>query len=50
MHTHFSLMSSAQVFLAVLVIGTLWRLGSLHMVNSSNEAIQHLGKATGFQY
>lgn len=50
MHTHFSFMSAAQVFLSVLVIGTLWRLLSLHLVASDNEAAQHLGKAFGFQY
>lgn len=50
MHTHFSFMSAAQVFLSVLVIGTLWRLMSLHLVNSNNDQAQHLGKAFGFQY
>lgn len=50
MHTHFSFMSAAQVFLSVLVIGTLWRLTALHLVNSDNESVQHLGKAIGFQY
>jgi hypothetical protein len=50
MHTHFSFMSAAQVFLCVLVIGTLWRLASLHLVASQNENVAHLGKAMGFQY
>jgi hypothetical protein len=50
MHTHFSVMSAAQVFLSVLVIGTLWRLGSLHLTASKNENIAHVGKAMGFQY
>jgi hypothetical protein len=50
MHTHFSVMSAAQVFLSVLVIGTLWRLVTLHMVASDNTQIQHLGRAFGFQY
>jgi len=50
MHTHFSFMSAAQVFLSVLVIGTLWRLASLHLVASSNERMAHLGKAMSVQY
>jgi hypothetical protein len=49
-HTHFSVMSAAQVFLSVLVIGTLWRLATLHLVASSNESVAHVGKAMGFQY
>jgi hypothetical protein len=50
MHTHFSVMSAAQVFLSVLVIGTLWRLATLHLVASKNESAAHLGKAMGFQF
>jgi len=49
-HTHFSFMSAAQVFLSVLAIGTLWRLTTLHLVASQNEKVAHLGKAMGFQY
>jgi hypothetical protein len=50
MHTHFSFMSAAQVFLSVLVIGTLWRLSSLHLTANSDTRMSHLGKAMGFQY
>lgn len=50
MHTHFSFMSALQVFLCVLVVGTLWRLTSLHLIASQNTTLQHLGKAAGFQY
>lgn len=50
MHTHFSVMSAAQVFLSVVVIGTLWRLASLHLVASSNESAVHVGKAMSFQF
>lgn len=50
MHTHFSFMSAAQVFLSVLVIGTLWRLALLHLTASSDEKWSHLGRAMGFQY
>lgn len=49
-HTHFSVMSAAQVFLCVLVIGTLWRLVTLHLVANQNENVAHLGKAMGFQF
>lgn len=49
-HTHFSVMSAANVFLSVLVIGTLWRLATLHLVANKNEKVAHLGKAMGFQY
>lgn len=50
MHTHFSFMSATQVFLSVLVIGTLWRLAALHLIASSNDQLAHLGKAAAFQY
>jgi hypothetical protein len=50
MHTHFSFMSAAQVFMCVLVIGTLWRIGSLHLMAADNERVSHLGRAMGFQY
>lgn len=50
MHTHFSFMSAAQVFLCVLVIGTLWRLLCLHLAASDSEFAQHLGKAGAFQF
>lgn len=50
MHTHFSVMSAAQVFLSVLVIGTVWRLATLHLAANKNESVAHLGKAMGFQY
>lgn len=50
MHTHFSAMTALNVFLSVVVVGTLWRLASLHLAASSNESVQHLGKAMAFQY
>lgn len=50
MHTHFSVMSAANIFLAVVVIGTLWRLASYHLVASKNEQLNHLGVAMGFQF
>lgn len=43
-------MTALNVFLAVLVVGTLWRLSSYHLAASSNESLAHLGKAMAFQY
>jgi hypothetical protein len=50
MHTHFSVMAATQAFLAVVIIGTMWRLVAYHLTAAQNETAQHLGKAMGFQY
>lgn len=50
MHTHFSFMAAANIFLAVIIIGTLWRLSSYHLIASQNDGLAHLGKAMAFQY
>lgn len=50
MHTHFSAMAALNIFLAVLIMGTLWRLASYHMVASKNDSVAHVGKAMGFQF
>lgn len=50
MHTHFSALSAAGIFLAVLVWGTVWRLIAAHIAASNNPALQHIGKAMSFQY
>lgn len=50
MHTHFSVMSAAQAFLGVVIIGTVWRLAAYHLTASANESAQHVGKAMAFQY
>lgn len=50
MHTHFSAMSAAQAFLAVVIVGTAWRLIAYHLTANSNENLQHVGKAMAFQY
>lgn len=50
MHTHFSAMTALNVFLLVLIMGTLFRLASYHLVASKNETVSHIGKAMGFQY
>jgi hypothetical protein len=38
------------LFLAVLIIGTLWRMLTLHLIASSQPHMQHLGKAMSQQY
>lgn len=50
MHTHFSAVSALSVFMAVLLVGTVWRLGSLHLTASKTTALSHLGQAMAFQY
>ena len=54
MHTHFSSVHVVNVFLAVLVGGTLWRLLSYHAIakgqQDNNDFLTHLGKAMAFQF
>lgn len=50
MHTHFSAMAALNLFLAVLIVGTAWRLASYHAIASDNESVSHLGKAMAFQF
>ena len=50
MHTHFSAMTALNVFLAVLIVGTLWRLACMHAIASKNEFVSHAGRAGAFQY
>jgi hypothetical protein len=49
-HSHFSVLTVANTFLAVLMAGTLWRLSSLHLIACSNPALGRLGSAMAFQY
>lgn len=42
--------TALHVFLAVLIMGTLWRLASYHAVASSNDTVAHLGRAMAFQF
>lgn len=50
MHTHFSGLGAINTFLAVLVVGTLWRLGSYRLAASNRQEFRNLGQAMGFQY
>jgi hypothetical protein len=38
------------VFLMVLILGTVWRLSSFHLMASPNAALQHAGMAMSIQY
>jgi hypothetical protein len=49
-HTHASAMAALNIFLAVLIVGTLWRLAAFHLIASDNPSVAHVGKAMGFQY
>lgn len=50
MHVHFSAAMALNIFLAVLIMGTLWRLTTYHLIASDNEFWQHVGRAAAFQY
>jgi hypothetical protein len=51
MHTHFgSATHLAATFLGVLIAGTFWRLGALHLMSSKNLHVQGLAKAALVQF
>jgi hypothetical protein len=50
MHTHFSAMAALNIFLAVLIVGTLWRLACYHLIAADNPTLNHLGRAGAQQY
>lgn len=50
MHTHFSAVHAVNIFLAVLIVGSVWRLTSLHLAGAKSAGLQNLGKAMAFQY
>lgn len=50
LHTHFSWVGAAQAFLAVVIIGTVWKLAAMHMVASGNDTLATVGKGMLFQY
>jgi hypothetical protein len=43
-------MVALNTFLAVLIVGTAWRLLSLHLVASGNQMQRSVGQAMAFQY
>jgi hypothetical protein len=50
MHAHFGALGAAQAFLAVLILGTLWRLLTAHAAASSHQGLVHFAQAAAFQY
>lgn len=50
LHTHFSGVAALHVFLAVLIVGTPFRLIALHLAASGNPKVSALGQALLFQY
>lgn len=50
LHTHFSWVGGLQAFLAVVIIGTVWKLSAMHLVATDNDMLNHLGKGMLFQY
>lgn len=50
MPTGFNAAVALNTFLAVLIVGTMWRLLSLHLVASGNTTYRNLGTAMAFQY
>lgn len=50
MHSHFSALTALNVFLAVIIVGSLWRLVSLRLVASPRAELRNLGTAMAFQY
>jgi hypothetical protein len=50
LHTHFSAMSAIAIFLVVLMLGTIWRLGAYRLASSNRPELRNLGTAMAFQY
>jgi hypothetical protein len=38
------------IWVSVLIMGTMWRVITLHLVASQNQSMQHLGRAMAQQY
>lgn len=38
------------IWVSVLIMGTMWRLVSYHLIASGNQSVQHLGRAMAQQY
>lgn len=49
-HSHFSALTALNVFLAVLMVGTLWRLLALKAASANSTTLRNLGAAMAFQY
>jgi hypothetical protein len=49
-HTHFSVVHASQAFLAVVIVGTLWRLVAMHLIATNTPLAQQVGAGMSFQY
>ena len=38
------------IWVSVLIMGTLWRVITYHLIASPNDTVQHLGRAMAQQY
>lgn len=50
MHTHFSAINAIGIFLIVLILGTVWRLGSARLAASDRVEFRNLGAAMSVQF
>ena len=50
MPTGFNAMVALNTFLAVVIVGTAWRLVALHLIASGNPGLRNFGAAMDFQY
>lgn len=50
LHTHFGALVIGGTFVGVVLIGTLWRLTSAHLVTSGNPTARRFGEAMAVQY
>lgn len=50
MHSHFSALTAINAFLAVIIVGTAWRLIALRLGASNRAELRNLGTAMSFQY
>ena len=46
----FSAASALTIFLAVLLVGSVWRLMAFHLTASGSPGARNLGQAMAFQY
>jgi len=49
-HVHSSTLSAVNTFLAVIVVGGLWRVASAELVDSDNPWLEATGKAMSYVY
>lgn len=50
MHFKQALALGVHIWVSVLIVGTLWRVSTFHLLASNNPSLQELGKAMSVQY